>query len=134
MIALDISARPMSQQCPDHNGAKGNTNMYFILLLKLDCSVSGWYLNKNMTMAQLKLANTGHALFCIRALVSALHVCEMKVGNGVLAVALDGSIMILAKLNMTRANTYITICWLTESCLPRPKTTYPPVNPAKKLS
>lgn len=39
--------------------------MYTMLLRRLDTSVSGYHRNRYMTNAQLKLANTGKALFVI---------------------------------------------------------------------
>ena len=40
----------------------------------------------------------------------------------------------LASASATRPKMYTTICWLTEDCIPRPNTTYPATNPARKVS
>jgi hypothetical protein len=79
--------------------------MYFILLLKLDCMLSGCHLKIYMTKAQLRLANTGQALCSIFAFNSGDNLWVNNVGVGVELVALGGSMLSFARASMTRANT-----------------------------
>ena len=58
-----------------------------------------------MTKAQLKLANTGHALFWIFALVAGDNLCVHNVGVGVLLVMLGDSMLSLANASITLAKT-----------------------------
>lgn len=81
------------------------TYMYFILLLKLDWMLSGCHLKMYMTNAQLKLANTGQALFSIFAFSSGESLWVKSVGVGVELVALGGSMLSFARASITRANT-----------------------------
>ena len=98
--------------------------MYFILLLKLGCMVSGYHLKSHITIAQLKLAKTGHAFRCTFSRIS-----HPKPTPPSVLFCIDS----FASASATLANTYMTICWLTLLCIPRPKTRYPPVSPARKV-
>jgi len=79
--------------------------MYFILLLKLDWMLSGCHLKMYMTKAQVKLANTGQALFSIFAFNSGDSLWVNRVGVGVELVVLGGWMLSLARASITRAKT-----------------------------
>ncbi len=81
------------------------TYMYFILLLKLDCMLSGCHLKMYMTNAQLRLANTGQAFCSIFALSSGENLWVNSVGVGVPLVTLGGWMLSFARASMTRAKT-----------------------------
>lgn len=123
------------------NGRDRNAYIYFILLLKLGCTLSGCHLKMNMTNAQLRLANTGHAFALIFSRISSGRSWVGIVGMG---TAGDGFEMAMrASASMTRAKTKITIliglvrprhrkkatrveechtCLFTLPCLPLPNT------------
>ncbi len=75
--------------------------MYLILLFRLGCKVSGCHRYSHMTEAQLSAANTGHALF-------------VTLSRNSRGIAPPFCTLNLAKASTTLANTYMTICWLTE--------------------
>ncbi len=93
--------------------SKGKTYMYFILLLILGWTVSGCHLKTHITIPQLNAANTGHAFPVMLALTAGLRPIppSLFLCTANLAIA-----------STTRAKTYMTICWLTELWMPRPKT------------
>ena len=82
--------------------------MYFILLLKLGCMLSGRHLKMYMTKAQLRLANTGHAFAFILSRISRERSCVGKVGIGTAGDGVETERR--ARASMTRAKTKITIC------------------------
>ena len=87
---------------------KGGTYIYFILLRKLGCNISGYHRKINMTNAQLKLANTGHAFRSTVPLLaftvpSPLSVVEESAN--VCPNTPPGCTLIFASANTTRANT-----------------------------
>jgi hypothetical protein len=119
-----------------------NAYIYFMLLLKLGCMLSGRHLKMYMTSAQLRLANTGHAFALIFSRTSSGRSCVGMVGMGT-----DGDGVETARrpsASMTRAKTKMTIwicfrqakteeeslvgweechtCLFTLPCLPLPKT------------
>jgi len=90
--------------------------------------VSGYHLKIHITDPQLIAANTGHAFSLSLFDNSALRTMPAW-----------GWTRSRANASMTRAKTYMTICWFTEEILPlrgerRPKTRYPPRRPARKVS
>jgi len=103
MIRVDVSVQCMSKIIVGWSGR--NTHIYFILLRKLGCMLSGCHRKINITNAQLKLAKTGHAWCRIAALVSGDNLCVNKVGIGVVLVLLMGSMLSRASANITRAKT-----------------------------
>lgn len=82
--------------------------MYVILLLKLLTIDSGCHRNTYMTAAQLRAANAGHALSCIRERASGV----MREESG----CMFGCTESLAMASTTRAKTYITIFHKSELC------------------
>lgn len=79
--------------------------MYFILLLRLDCILSGCHLKTYMTSAQLRLAKTGQAFCSIFAFTSGENLWEGNVGVGVVLVKLGDSMLSFASASITRAKT-----------------------------
>ena len=82
------------------------TYMYFMLLLKLGCMLSGCHLKMYITNAQLRLAKTGQAFACIRDLVCSDSSCVGKAGSGVCGDGAEtdrraSARTTLAKTNMT---------------------------------
>jgi hypothetical protein len=81
--------------------------MYFILLLKLGCMLSGCHLKINITKAQLRLAKTGHAFALIFSRISGERSCVGRVGRGMEGDGVETERR--ARASMTRAKTKITI-------------------------
>jgi hypothetical protein len=83
------------------------TYIYFILLLKLGCMLSGCHLKMNITKAQLRLAKTGHAFAFIFSRISGERSCVGRVGMGMAVEGVETERR--ARASMTRAKTKITI-------------------------
>ena len=82
--------------------------MYFILLLKLGCMLSGCHLKMYITKAQLRLAKTGQAFAFIFSRISGERSCVGRVGMGMEGDGVETERR--ASASMTRAKTKITIC------------------------
>lgn len=93
--------------------------MYFILLLRLGCTLSASHLKMNMMNAQVRLAKTGHALACIFVRISGESSCVGRGGNLEFAVA--GCTDSLASASITRAKTNMTI-WVWSTSVPKRRT------------
>lgn len=97
------------------------THIYFILDRREGWRVSGCQRKSHITRPQLVAAKTGQAFL--------LSVRSRCWGTRLSCVTAN-----FARPKTTRAKTYITICWFTEDCIPRPKTVNPARNPAMNVS
>ena len=108
-----------------------------MLLRRLGWSISGYHLKSHITLAQLKLANTGQERFLTIASCSSLRPkmplppCPPYVPPTSVLFP-GGCTASLAIPSTTLAKTYMTICWLTllKAAFPCPKTQYQPNRPA----
>lgn len=106
MIRIYVSVDKISGQSAKP-ARIANTYIYFMLLLKLGCMLSGCHRKMNMTKAQLRLAKTGHALALIFSRISGERSCVGRTGIGIEG---DGVEMERrARASMTRAKTKMTI-------------------------
>ena len=114
------------------------TYMYVMLLRRLGCSISGYHLNIHITLAQLKLANTGQER-CLTIASCCSFNPKMPLppwppyAPPTRVLSPGGCTASFAIPSTTLAKTYMTICWLTllEAALPCPNTQYPPKRPAR---
>lgn len=127
--AREPSRLPFMPQTRKRGGKKCLTYMYVMLLRRLGCSISGYHLNIHITLAQLKLANTGHERVLMIASCSSFrpkmplppwppYAPPMRV------LSPGGCTASFAIPSTTLAKTYMTICWLTllKAALPCPNT------------
>ena len=84
-----------------------DTYIYFMLLRKLGCMLSGCHLKMNMTKAQLRLAKTGQAFALIFSRSWGERSCVGKVGIGTEGEGVETERR--ARASITRAKTKITI-------------------------
>ena len=84
-----------------------DTYMYFILLRRLGCTLSGRHLKINITKAQLRLAKTGQAFALIFSRSCGERSCVGRVGIGMEGEGVEMERR--ARASITRAKTKITI-------------------------
>ena len=109
MVRIHVATASVSMgQDIGNQGRGSSTHMYFILLLRLGCILSGCHLKIYITNAQLRLAKTGQEFACILARTSGESNC---VGNDIGKVESDDGACTesLANANTTRAKTKMTI-------------------------
>ena len=124
----------------------GYTDIYCMLLRKLGCNAFGCHRNRYMTIAQLHVAKTGHALFlailyrfssCIspHPPLLSLNLAARPYISPTPATGPEarGVRANFVSPRSTRAKMYMTICWLMAFFV-RPNTTYPPRRPATSES